>query len=1215
MRYSTVTRRSWQIFLAIWLLAIVVYLPTAGANGVHFSSPLTSPVYCDYMGTFKIDGVDAQTGDEVAFFDPQGVLCGLYVVDDSGQYGVVHIYGDDTTSEVDEGASPEDVLTIRIWDASENIELTGADLHLSGGSPPSGSSFVTSSVPPVWQDQAGYVLNIDTPAHFAEPVGTPYVCNYIGNLTILGAPADIGDEVAIFDQTGVLCGHVRITTAGQYGIIQVYGDDSETAGDEGAVDGDELTFKVWDKSTGVEYEGGNLLFTPGSPTGSFAASEVPPIWTVDMGYVLDIGAYEYEGNNAPIIDFVSVTQRTDGSGYLDVVFTGTDAENDDVTWYGSYCSYTSGPDYDTYNPLVFVTTDPAHTAFEPMGFSSSGTTYTVVVDASSWPSGDYKIRLKVEDAYDHSNYPLSSQFQLDNTPLEITSSPVITAVEDETYIYMLATNRADVTYTLVDTYPSGMMIDSDGKITYEPSSDVDAGPHTITVKATDKWGLEAIQIFTLIVASVNDAPYFTTVLPETDTCDTLAMPGHVYTFMIEAEDEETQNENLVYTLKGTPPAGMNIKPLDAGYFGARIRWVPGDADAGRTIPLEIEVSDGEKTDTLSYDLRALNPLVITPNSQRLLRINETDVDKDFIISGGFFEGSTPFYSCELINNDTGNITAATTGDYYTFSTVDRTGSYRLKVTDERNFTTISGLIEIREITAVSMTMDVAGQINVAEYEAALTVMDAGTVYNGATVVVPAGSSTDLFTFTCNKVTSDQAKPNTSAVFGDVIDMNARKANGNKVTFGVAIEVTLPYGNIPNIDRPQDLRVYTFNPDLNRWTPVSDYTVNTEDETISFRTTHFSLFTVGQAEELGTPVIGGTNTEDYSMISFPCNPDNFDLVANLSTIFGNYDTRIWRCAVYNNSSMEYDEANASDFADMHPLEPGRAYWVISRYDKLLNVKGLTLNKEVPFETTLHPGWNMVANPYNETINSDAITVSDDGVNFDSLSTTGLTDNYIFKFDPHDDGQGNTIWYTEISLDNASMDPYQGCWIYNYKSSDIIIRFDESSIIALQQNVPLLYKKMIWHARRSLHRFMDVIASTCYADGNSAHQPPPPPGLPGNSSNSIGVADGGGGGCFIATAAYGSKIEPHVRILRDFRDRFLLDNTAGKRFVKFYYTYSPAIAGFIDGHANLQAFVRLSLLPVVGMSWIVLKFGPVTTLVLMFFLIFLIRARWGVRMGRR
>ena len=44
-------------------------------------------------------------------------------------------------------------------------------------------------------------------------------------------------------------------------------------------------------------------------------------------------------------------------------------------------------------------------------------------------------------------------------------------------------------------------------------------------------------------------------------------------------------------------------------------------------------------------------------------------------------------------------------------------------------------------------------------------------------------------------------------------------------------------------------------------------------------------------------------------------------------------------------------------------------------------------------------------------------------------------------------------------------------------------------------------------------------------------------------------GGGGGCFIATAAYGSMMEPHVKILRDFRDRFMLHNSLGKVFINF------------------------------------------------------------------
>ena len=90
------------------------------------------------------------------------------------------------------------------------------------------------------------------------------------------------------------------------------------------------------------------------------------------------------------------------------------------------------------------------------------------------------------------------------------------------------------------------------------------------------------------------------------------------------------------------------------------------------------------------------------------------------------------------------------------------------------------------------------------------------------------------------------------------------------------------------------------------------------------------------------------------------------------------------------------------------------------------------------------------------------------------------------------------------------------------------------------------------------------------------------------------------CFIATASYGSPMEPHVKILRAFRDRILLVNAIGQGFVRLYYTYSPPIANFIANHDSLRTIVRVSLLPVVGVSWIALKMGCVATMALMFFL---------------
>jgi len=102
----------------------------------------------------------------------------------------------------------------------------------------------------------------------------------------------------------------------------------------------------------------------------------------------------------------------------------------------------------------------------------------------------------------------------------------------------------------------------------------------------------------------------------------------------------------------------------------------------------------------------------------------------------------------------------------------------------------------------------------------------------------------------------------------------------------------------------------------------------------------------------------------------------------------------------------------------------------------------------------------------------------------------------------------------------------------------------------------------------------------------------------SSNEIGL-EAYGGGCFIATEAYGYPIEPYVNVLREFRDRFLLANRVGKILVDFYYAYSPPAADFIENNDSLRAIAHAILLPVVGMSWVALKLGPASSMALMIF----------------
>jgi len=77
--------------------------------------------------------------------------------------------------------------------------------------------------------------------------------------------------------------------------------------------------------------------------------------------------------------------------------------------------------------------------------------------------------------------------------------------------------------------------------------------------------------------------------------------------------------------------------------------------------------------------------------------------------------------------------------------------------------------------------------------------------------------------------------------------------------------------------------------------------------------------------------------------------------------------------------------------------------------------------------------------------------------------------------------------------------------------------------------------------------------------------------------------GAGGCFIATAAYGTSTAPQLDLLREFRDVVLLQSTVGSQFVSLYYRLSPPIADFIAGHEAVRTLVRETLIdPIV---WLV------------------------------
>ena len=74
---------------------------------------------------------------------------------------------------------------------------------------------------------------------------------------------------------------------------------------------------------------------------------------------------------------------------------------------------------------------------------------------------------------------------------------------------------------------------------------------------------------------------------------------------------------------------------------------------------------------------------------------------------------------------------------------------------------------------------------------------------------------------------------------------------------------------------------------------------------------------------------------------------------------------------------------------------------------------------------------------------------------------------------------------------------------------------------------------------------------------------------------------GGGCLIATAAFGSEMAPQVQFLREIRDNTVLQTQSGSTFMtgfnQFYYSFSPTIADYERENSAFKEIVKIAITP--------------------------------------
>lgn len=74
---------------------------------------------------------------------------------------------------------------------------------------------------------------------------------------------------------------------------------------------------------------------------------------------------------------------------------------------------------------------------------------------------------------------------------------------------------------------------------------------------------------------------------------------------------------------------------------------------------------------------------------------------------------------------------------------------------------------------------------------------------------------------------------------------------------------------------------------------------------------------------------------------------------------------------------------------------------------------------------------------------------------------------------------------------------------------------------------------------------------------------------------------GGGCLIATAAYGSEMSPQIQFLREIRDDKVMTTELGRSFMnefnQFYYSFSPSVADYERENPAFKEIVKVGITP--------------------------------------
>jgi len=432
-----------------------------------------------------------------------------------------------------------------------------------------------------------------------------------------------------------------------------------------------------------------------------------------------------------------------------------------------------------------------------------------------------KFSVQVKDGGEDNTTPAKLDMTISVTPIndppQITSTPPLTATEDQTYSYQLIildvddeNNGTDLTFRLINA-PQGMTISNTGLLQWTPHEGIkSSGNITIQVNDGGENNAQPIQQnFIIKVIPVNDAPTFDKI-PATS-----AMQDENYQAEIIASDVDNTIDQLFLTVE-EKPQWLTLSKICNGKW--QLSAIPTNSQVGtHTIKLLLKDTAGAAT-PLQYNFTIINKNdapIISPTTTQLT-INEDTT-------------TTIQLSAQDIDNDTLSWIVTQQPQHANLSITNTTTGIKLQIQPTQNWhsdTNFDGVPDTN-ITFTIQVNDNNGGSDSANFQ--ITVLSINDLPQNTTLPTITGIAKPEQILTIDYgIWNDNADPNSQITSYNLqwqISTNPDDPN----TITNISGAVLPNYTIKNIEQNQYIRCkvkafdtqHTFSEAYTRWLKIAD----------------------------------------------------------------------------------------------------------------------------------------------------------------------------------------------------------------------------------------------------------------------------------------------------------------------------------------------------------------------------------------------------------